>query len=76
MEVNKVEFGRAPRDEFDHHHVQGVSVIDPGEAQRARTHCLKLRRRNRIAAGEQRHLMSLADKALRQPGNDALRTAV
>ena len=44
MEVNKIEFGRPPRDEFDHHDVQGVSVIDPGEAQRARTDGLKLRR--------------------------------
>ena len=77
MEVKKIEFARAPRDELDHHHVQSVSVIaKPGEAQRARTDGLKLCRRNRIAAGEQRHLMSKADEGLRQPRNDALRAAV
>ena len=76
MEVNQDRNRPRAGDEFDHHHVQGVSVTGAGEAQRARADGLKLCRRDRIAAGEQRHLMSEADKALRQPGNDALRAAV
>ena len=73
MEVQEIEFIRLASDLLQHGHVQRVRVADRTvEAQRSRPERFKLRRGARVAACEQRHVMTERDQFLDEPLHDAL----
>ena len=77
VEVQEVEIGGAPVDALQHHHVQRVGVAHRAvEPQRPRPRRFELRRRHRIAAGEQRHVVTERDQFLGQPGYHPLGAAI
>src|SRR5947209_18743503 len=77
MKVQKIELVGAPPHVLQHVQVQRERVADRAvEAQRARREWLKLGRRARIAAGEQRDLVPERDEFLDEPVNDPFGSAV
>src|SRR5262249_562736 len=77
MEMQEVEVGGLLAYPFQHAHVQRVGVADGGVvAQRPRPHGCELRRRLRIAARKQSHIMAKLHHFLDPPMNDALGAAI
>ena len=76
MEVDHVELVRPLAQVVEHREVARDVVADAGEAQALRRAGHELGRGLRIAAGEQRDVVTLADQLLGQPRDDALGPAV
>ena len=67
MHVDDVELVGAPPDLGEHRQMRGDHGLKAGvEPERARSRRHQPRRGDRLAAGEQRHLMPSADQAFRQ----------
>jgi hypothetical protein len=77
VDVQHVELMRAAIHLLQHHHMRRKGVAQrTAEAQRARQHRLECHRGDRIAAGEQRHVVTEIDEFFCQIRNDPLGSAV
>jgi hypothetical protein len=77
VKMHEIEIGRAPMHALEHHYVQGVRVAHRFiVAYRPRPRSVELRLGARVAACEQRHLVTERNQFVGEPVDDALRAAI